>query len=161
MDTPCKIHPNKPGRHGYVQVGRKGEMAHRRAWTENYGPIPDGHIVRHRCDVRACIEPTHLICGTQQQNMDDMVARGRSTRRLTSDEVEAARAKYAAGGVTYQALADEYGVSLSTIYGRITGKSKRPGRARKKYPYAERKHWQDRGRDVEALVEVADRVDFR
>jgi hypothetical protein len=36
-------------------------------------------VVRHRCDVRCCVRPDHLIAGTQAQNIADTVRRGRWT----------------------------------------------------------------------------------
>jgi hypothetical protein len=47
---------------------------------EAYGAIPKGQPVLHHCDVRHCIEPTHLYLGTQLDNMRDMAARGRANR---------------------------------------------------------------------------------
>lgn len=39
--------------------------------------------------------------------------------KLTNEQVEDIRARYAAGGITQQALADEYGVCQAAIYKRI------------------------------------------
>lgn len=41
------------------------------------GPIPKGLVVRHTCDVRECVNPDHLILGTQKDNIRDMHDRGR------------------------------------------------------------------------------------
>src|SRR6266436_4607223 len=38
--------------------------------------IPDGLQVLHKCDVPRCINPVHLFLGTQQNNIDDMLAKG-------------------------------------------------------------------------------------
>ena len=35
--------------------------------------------MRHRCDVRCCVRPDHLLAGTQAQNVADTVRRGRWT----------------------------------------------------------------------------------
>lgn len=52
--------------------------AHRFAWALYRGPIPDGLQVLHRCDVRCCVNPSHLFLGTNQDNMDDMKRKGRA-----------------------------------------------------------------------------------
>lgn len=51
---------------------------HRLMWEMHNGPIPDGLVVRHRCDVRACVNPDHLEIGTVADNQQDMVERERS-----------------------------------------------------------------------------------
>jgi hypothetical protein len=51
---------------------------HRVAWELTYGPIPKGMKVLHHCDIRHCGNPDHLFLGTQKQNMEDMVEKGRS-----------------------------------------------------------------------------------
>jgi len=53
-------------------------MAHRLAWEEAKGPIPDGLFVLHRCDVRGCINVDHLFLGTAKDNTHDMMAKGRA-----------------------------------------------------------------------------------
>jgi hypothetical protein len=41
-------------------------------------PIPfEGAFARHKCDNRACVNPAHLEWGTQQQNVQDAIDRGR------------------------------------------------------------------------------------
>lgn len=67
---------------GYGKLGvggRNGGMvqAHRFSYQEFNGPIPDGMVVMHKCDVTACVNPDHLTLGTQTDNMDDMRAKGR------------------------------------------------------------------------------------
>ena len=59
-------------------------VAHRYSWELEYGPIPKGLLVLHHCDVPACVRPSHLYLGTQQDNMDDMVRRGRSNKNYGS-----------------------------------------------------------------------------
>ena len=71
---------------GYGQFWYDGRMieAHRAAWMIAFGDIEAGMDVLHRCDVRSCVRPSHLFTGTQQDNMDDMLAKGRATRWKTT-----------------------------------------------------------------------------
>lgn len=64
--------------HGTVNVGGgRFDRAHRVAWRLAHGEIPDGHVVRHRCDNARCVRPEHLELGTQRDNIHDMMSRGR------------------------------------------------------------------------------------
>jgi len=39
-------------------------------------------VVRHKCDVRTCINPEHLELGTPQDNANDMMVSGRHIRPI-------------------------------------------------------------------------------
>jgi hypothetical protein len=98
--------------YGHGTLGIKGHtiMAHRLAWICARGPIPDGLLVLHKCDVAGCVNPEHLFLGTHQDNSDDAARKGRTARgdsfrnrkpargerngnsRLTADAVRAIRA---------------------------------------------------------------------
>jgi hypothetical protein len=71
---------------GYAKTWYQGRVqwAHRIAWQEANGPIPEGMFVCHRCDVRRCVRPDHLFLGTQRDNMQDAVAKGRTAKGAAS-----------------------------------------------------------------------------
>lgn len=70
----------KYGRGGYGVVTVNGEhkYAHRLSYELNVGAIPEGMMVCHRCDVRACINPEHLFVSDARGNHQDKVSKGRS-----------------------------------------------------------------------------------
>lgn len=51
---------------------------HRYSYEQVNGPIPDGMHVLHKCDVRNCCNPDHLFLGDQDDNMQDMIQKGRA-----------------------------------------------------------------------------------
>lgn len=52
--------------------------AHRVAhWIASGDFPPEGMVVRHSCDTPLCVNPKHLILGTQSENMHDAYSRGR------------------------------------------------------------------------------------
>lgn len=75
-----KIVSHQPNSDGYVQFGRKRKhiKAHRLAYEIFVGEIPAGLWVLHRCDFRPCVNPAHLFLGTDQDNSDDKIRKGRS-----------------------------------------------------------------------------------
>jgi len=64
--------------YGQITVKRSHKSAHRYAWELYVGPIPEGLLVLHRCDVRRCVNPEHLYLGTDLDN-----ARNASVRKTT------------------------------------------------------------------------------
>lgn len=125
----------------YGHLERNGHKikAHRYSWELTHGPIPTGLQVCHLCDNPPCCNPTHLFLGTQQDNMDDMVSKGRHKNGsrthpeamlrgerhpraiLTASQVAEIRARYIPFEVTQSRLAREYGVSQGAISFVIRG----------------------------------------
>lgn len=67
------------GGYGTLAVG-PGESpvkAHRMSWEIHFGQIPDGLVVCHACDNPACVNPHHLMLGTQMANTLDTSRKGR------------------------------------------------------------------------------------
>ena len=54
--------------------------AHRYAWAEANGPIPDGMMVLHSCDNPPCVNVDHLFLGTNMDNLRDASRKGRLRR---------------------------------------------------------------------------------
>jgi hypothetical protein len=63
----------------YTQVNYCGKRwsLHRIVYTLTKGQIPEGQVVRHKCDNSLCINPVHLELGTQYDNCQDAKQRGR------------------------------------------------------------------------------------
>ena len=60
---------------GYGHFGlsaERGAIAHRFAWEELRGPIPDGALLDHICHNRLCVNPQHLRIATHKQNVENM-----------------------------------------------------------------------------------------
>lgn len=56
----------------------KGQQrVHRAVYEHTQGPIPEGLVVRHKCDVTYCVNPAHLELGTLKDNAQDRERRGR------------------------------------------------------------------------------------
>lgn len=70
-DGPCDIWTGSLDKDGYGRIKRNGMTyrAHRIAYEEAKGPIPDGLQLDHLCRVRNCINPDHLEAVTCQENI--------------------------------------------------------------------------------------------
>ena len=121
----CWIWNAQTNRDGYGVVFLQGFMkfSHRVSYELHKGEIPEGLLVRHSCDVRACVNPDHLLLGTHADNVRDRVLRDRTYRalgeshpsaKLTESDVREIRVKHASGE-TQTALGHEYGVSSRQI----------------------------------------------
>jgi len=105
--------------------------AHRFSLWLAEGPPPAANMeAAHSCRNRHCVAPAHLRWATRLENAHDMVRDGtkpegsrNGTARLTETQVVEIRRRYAQGGVTQQALANEFGVTQSTIRMAVIGRT--------------------------------------
>lgn len=112
---------------GYGQISFRGRTinTHRLAYEAWVGPIPEGYVVRHRCDNPPCINPDHLETGTYRDNAQDREVRGRGNPRrgedapnakLTEHDVLDIRREYGYGVLTQKMLAEVYGVAHQAVH---------------------------------------------
>jgi hypothetical protein len=119
----CLVWTARRNTSGYGQMQTKdfGASAHRHSYRLFKGDIPEGMVVRHTCDNPPCVNPEHLIVGTDADNIRDRDTRNRTARgqrnggaRLSWDEVLEIRNLLDAGHLQ-QPLADRFGVGQTTI----------------------------------------------
>jgi hypothetical protein len=103
--------------YGIVILKRRKHFAHRVAWEQVNGAIPNGLCACHHCDNPPCCNPLHLFTDTIAGNMADKVRKGRQQRgethafrKLSEQQVREIRA--ATG--TIAAIARRFSVHFMT-----------------------------------------------
>lgn len=138
--------------YGVFSLKCRAIKAHRVAWTISHGPTPkgEGHhgmCVLHKCDNRACCRPDHLFLGTQQENIKDMICKGRNkstpwdqhprkhfpertargekiaSAKLTAAQVVEIRRLASEGKMSQKSIGNLFGIRHSSIYKIIYRKS--------------------------------------
>lgn len=116
--------------YGRFMVKKYGEvLAHRVSYILFKTQIPKGLYVLHKCDVRCCVNPDHLFLGTQADNVQDMVNKGRAKgysapgekhyrAKLTTAIVQ----KIKKSTCSQKEMANKYGVTQSHISYLKSGK---------------------------------------
>jgi predicted XRE-type DNA-binding protein len=110
----------RKGGHGRTFGFGRQMLAHRLAYQLYRGPIPNGMLVCHRCDVPSCVNPDHLFIGTHKDNIADCIQKDRrrdqrgeknNLAKLTKQTVLSIRK---ANGSQYE-IARKFGVSRSNV----------------------------------------------
>ena len=121
--------------YGMFYCDGKQINSHRFSYLYFNGDIPDGLVVRHICDNTRCVNPEHLVLGTNSDNLKDSYAR----RRRNSSKVfefNNGNCKLSDSDVLYirnyskyygyrKDLAKFFGVSIYTIEDIVSNKRRR------------------------------------
>ncbi|WP_371862229.1 HNH endonuclease signature motif containing protein [Acetobacter indonesiensis] len=100
------------------------ECAHRVAWEAKHGPIPIDQetgkpfVILHLCDNAACCNVDHMELGTQRENMQDSIAKGRHRRPAATTNKLNRAVELSDAGKTAAAMADELKISEDEV-GRL------------------------------------------
>lgn len=112
-----------PNGYGYYSH----RYVHRLSYEINFGDIPPGMLVCHKCDNPPCFEPSHLFVGTHKDNAQDCVRKGRNSRpprhsgethrsaRLTEADVREIRRQRDRYGIKFSELARVFGVKKQAV----------------------------------------------
>lgn len=107
----------------------KRYLVHHLVTNAFLGPLPPGLIRRHKNGIKTDCRLANLEFGTYSENVQDSIRLGQINwakgddhccAKLTAVKVREIRRRYAAGGISHHALAGEYGVSYSAVYGAVT-----------------------------------------
>ena len=103
-------------------------LAHRYAWILQFGNIPDGMCVCHKCDNPACCNVNHLFLGTHKENMQDAAQKGKTRghqkhrrHRVIAEDIPVIEELYYHKGLSFNAIAKIYKVHHKTISKIIRG----------------------------------------
>lgn len=109
--------------YGSVWFNHKKTLSHIVAWELTNGSIPDGYNICHKCDNKICCNPEHLFCGTQKQNIQDAISKGRfiageivGTSKFTWDIIRQVRALYTGKRGNQIALCRQFGISPAEMH---------------------------------------------
>lgn len=129
----CWIWNGKKDRGGYGYPrsgdGEKCVLAHRISYSFVNGPIPAGLHILHRCDVSACVRPSHLFVGTAADNKSDSAAKGRHAhlrgednghRKINDWIARRIRTEVGEGGAQ-RSVARRHGLSKSQVSRIVNG----------------------------------------
>lgn len=109
--------------YGGFQIRTQNTFAHRVSWVINFGIIPEGLCVCHKCDNPPCVNPNHLFLGTVADNNKDRSEKGRSAdvsgehnpcAKLKTEFISIIRESNKMG-LSQRKLAKKFGVGKTTI----------------------------------------------
>lgn len=108
--------------YGVFKIKNIQMYAQRVAYTIEYGAIPDGLVIMHKCDNPLCVNPKHLQAGTTNDNVQDRNRKDRQAKGeksgpavLSESDIPIIRQLYA-DGMNGRQIAKKLSVGKSTIY---------------------------------------------
>lgn len=106
-----------PSGYGMTNEVRNGTRvyAHRKAWEQKHGEIPEGMCVCHTCDNPACVNVDHLFLGTHADNMKDMARKGRG-RQALNPPTQAQMDEIRESSKPLRMLAREMGLTVNQVH---------------------------------------------
>lgn len=115
--------------YGTLKHSGKHYRAHRYSYDLHFPGLEGWMVVRHTCHKESCVNPHHLLAGTQADNIADQAVRGTTTRGerqglsvLTEDKVREIRRQHLAGE-TSVAIAKSIGNSVHCVRDVLRGKT--------------------------------------
>ena len=108
------------GGYGRFRVNSSVIDAHRVAWALKHNRWPTEYIC-HRCDIKSCVNPTHLYEGSQHQNMIDKSYRTPRNNALRFIPQEVLEVREMLVSMTQREVARIFEVDQSTISRINTG----------------------------------------
>lgn len=127
-DSDCWQFSTKGDKDGYPQVtGSKHcqehglTRAHQLSYFVHKGEIPDDKIVCHTCDNPWCVNPEHLFLGTWNDNVQDMISKGRSRSPYSDgngskvNKEQIYQIKQLKGKLACYKVGARYGISFSRV----------------------------------------------
>lgn len=149
-DRGCWEYLGGKDKNGYGQFWindlRRSIPAHRAMYIAMNGQIPPNLVVCHKCDNPSCCNPDHLFLGTDNDNVQDRVKKGRSASgdqhgsRTHPEKIRRGEANnkckfpdtiiveirelYTSGNFSYSQLSKKFGISKSQISNIVKNKQR-------------------------------------
>lgn len=109
--------------YGKLFTGNQTLLAHRVSYAVAYGD-PGDILVCHTCDVRNCVNPSHLFLGDHSANgLDSAMKERHGQIRISREQIPVLIHRFA-GGESKASLARAYSVSPSAIGKILSGQNR-------------------------------------
>lgn len=114
--------------YGSVTIDYDGYAAHRVSlWLHSdHESVSDINTVRHQCSNKSCVNPSHLLEGSQRENLLDAVKNNNASRQsVTVSEARQIKHKYRDDecDLSQRELADEFDTNQKTVWSIVNEES--------------------------------------